>query len=125
MKFMKYILLVILIVICLVQSGCYYDKHDVLNPATFSCDTAIVTYSGTVNPIITANCTGCHSGTNAPLNINLDLYATVNMQALNGKLLGTITHSQGFSPMPKNAPRLNDCNIARIKKWIDAGAPNN
>ncbi len=109
----------------MLQSGCYYDKHDVLNPGSATCDTAIVTYSGSINPIITANCTGCHSGTNAPLGIKLDIYTDVNTQALNGKLLGTITHSAGFSPMPKNGTQLNDCNIAKIKKWVSSGAPNN
>jgi len=27
--------------------------------------------------------------------------------------------------MPKNAAKLNSCNIAKIKKWVDAGFPNN
>ena len=117
--------LIIIVLISLLQCGCYYDKHDLLNPGASACDTTIVTYSGSVNPIITDNCTGCHSGTNAPLGITLDIYAGVNVQALNGKLLGAVTHSAGFSPMPKNGLKLNDCNIGKIRKWVSSGAPNN
>jgi hypothetical protein len=34
-------------------------------------------------------------------------------------------HSPGFSPMPQNDNKLSECNIAKIKKWIATGAPNN
>ena len=120
----RFLFITIILIAGLLQSGCYYDKHDLLNPNS-TCDTTIVTYSGSVNPIITANCTGCHSGANAPLGIQLDVYTNVNIQALNGKLLGAITHSSGFSPMPKNGTKLSDCNIAKISKWVSSGAPDN
>lgn len=125
LKFMKHSLIIIMLFVSLLQAGCYYDKHDVLNPASATCDTAIVTYSGSISPVLAANCTGCHSGANAPLNIRLDVYSNVNVQALNGSLLGAVTHSAGFSPMPKNGTKLSDCNISKIAKWIEAGAPNN
>ncbi len=120
---MKYLVIILLIVIVFAESSCYYDKPFLKDLTT--CDTAIVTYSGSVNPLLTAYCTGCHSGANAPLGIKLDAYAGVKVQASNGKLLGTITHSPGFSPMPKNGVQLSDCNIAKIRKWVAAGAPNN
>ena len=118
---MKY--LAILLILAAFIQGCYYDKQ-FLDPST-SCDTAIVTYSGSVSPVLTAFCTGCHSGANAPLGINLDSYTGVKLQVSNGKLLGVVTHSSGFSPMPKNGNKLSDCNIAKIRKWMTAGAPNN
>jgi hypothetical protein len=104
--------------------GCYYDDQDILDPNRTVCDTAIVTYSGTVNPLLSAYCTGCHSGANAPSNIKLDSYTGVKA-ITSQRLLGTITHSAGFSPMPKNGTRLSDCNIAKIRKWITEGAQNN
>ena len=121
---MKCLLAIIILIVVLLQGGCYYDKHDLLNPIS-TCDSTIVTYSGSVNPIITANCTGCHSGANAPLGIKLDVYDDVSIQALNGKLLRAITHSPGISPMPKNGTKLSDCNIAKISKWVSSGAPDN
>lgn len=121
---MKYLVIFFLFLIALSGSGCYYDKAELLNPVT-SCDTAIVTYSGAVNPLLNANCTGCHSGVNAPNGVKLDTYPGVKIQAANGLLLGTITHTPGFSAMPKNGNKLNDCSIAKIRKWIAGGAPNN
>lgn len=119
---MKY--LVSILVLLLLLEGCYYDDKELLDP-TPACDTTIVTYSGSINPLINAYCTGCHAGPNAPLSINLTTYAGVKAQADNKKLMGTISHSAGFSPMPKNGAQLSSCNIARIRKWIAAGAPNN
>ena len=115
----------ILLMIALFGTGCYYDKGELLNPGTAICDTTIVTFSGSVKPILTANCTSCHSSPNPPLGVLLDRYSGVKNQAINGKLLGVITHSPGFLPMPQNAMKLSDCNIAKIKKWVIAGAPDN
>ncbi|MEO7291790.1 MAG: hypothetical protein ABIW34_01720 [Ginsengibacter sp.] len=119
---MKYLVFIALISIVFIQ-GCYYDNKDLLDPAT--CDTTFVTYSASVNPVLTAYCVGCHAGANAPLGVSLDTYSGVKTQAFNGKLFGTINHSSGFIPMPKNGNKLSDCNIAKIRVWIAAGAPNN
>lgn len=121
---MKYLIITGICFLALSLTGCYYDKGELLDPVT-SCDTALVTYSGVVNPILTANCTGCHSGPNAPNGVKLDSYSPVKIQAVNGMLLGTIMHSAGFSAMPKGGNKLNDCSIAKIAKWVKAGAPNN
>ena len=120
---MKYIT-ILLISIAFLQ-GCYYDNKDFLDPGTATCDTAIITYSASVRPVLTAYCVSCHSGANAPLGIMLDTYAGVKVQASNGKLVGTVTHAPGVSPMPKNSAMLSDCNIIKIRKWVAAGAPNN
>ena len=119
---MKYTGIIIFLLAAFSQ-GCYYDK-DLINPNAI-CDTTTVTYSGSVKPILTAYCTGCHSGPNAPSNIKLDAHASVKVVADNKKLLGTINHTAGFSPMPKNGTKLSECNIAKIRKWVTTGAPNN
>jgi Planctomycete cytochrome C len=77
------------------------------------CDTANVTFSGSIKPILQTYC------------INFSTYSGVKANATNGKLLGSIRHDAGFSPMPQNGNKLSTCNIALIKAWIDAGAPNN
>ena len=119
---MKYPVIIFLIFIAFLQ-GCYYDKAFINNNTT--CDTAIITYSGSVIPVLTAYCIGCHSGPNAPLGVNLDSYSGTKVQVINGDLLGAITHTPGHSPMPKSGNKLSDCNIAKIRVWIAAGAPNN
>ncbi len=89
------------------------------------CDTTNVTFSGTIWPMIELNCIGCHSGPQPSGNISLENYASIVVQAESGRLFGAISHSAGFSPMPKNAPKLSDCKIEQVKIWIEDGTPNN
>jgi mono/diheme cytochrome c family protein len=105
-------------------TGCYYDKEEILYPAT-ACDTTVVTYSTSVVPILSANCFSCHGGNTPSAAIRLDTYAGVKQQADNGRLFGAVSHDASYSPMPKGGTKLNPCNIAKIRKWIAAGAPNN
>jgi cytochrome c553 len=107
-------------------AGCYYDKDDVLNQySTSACDTTVITYSQSIVPVISASCLGCHGGANASAGIRLDNYTGLKTMVNNGLLLKAVTHSPGASPMPKNGTKLNDCSIAKISKWIAAGAPQN
>jgi mono/diheme cytochrome c family protein len=108
----------------LATTGCYYDKEEILYPDT-ACDTSAVTYSGSVAAVLSANCIVCHGGSTPSANIKLDVYSGVKLQVDNGRLLGVITHNPNYSPMPKNGNKLSNCNIAKIRKWIEAGAPNN
>lgn len=89
------------------------------------CDTTQFKYGANISLIFTNNCVGCHGGSAPSANINLSNYAGVTAQVANGRLEGAITHSPGYSPMPKNAAKLSDCQITQIKKWIADGAPNN
>jgi hypothetical protein len=52
-------------------------------------------------------------------------YNTDKAVAMNGRLLGSINHTNGYSAMPQNAAKLSDCQIAVIKQWMDANTPNN
>ncbi|NOT92451.1 hypothetical protein [Ferruginibacter sp.] len=90
-----------------------------------SCDTAQFKYGANISVVINTFCTGCHSGTAASGGIDLSNYTNVKIQATNGRLVGAITHTAGYSPMPKDANKLNDCQITQIKKWVAAGALNN
>ncbi len=90
-----------------------------------SCDSSQFKYSANVSIIINTFCTGCHSGTVPSGNIDLSNYNAVKVQALNGRLVGAVTHTAGYSAMPKDANKLTDCQITQIKKWVAAGALNN
>ena len=123
MKKALFILLVFL-------SSCYYDnEQELYPPGSENCDTSSYTFSGTIFPIINSNCTSCHSGSAPQGNILLEDYATISNQAQispgqPGSLYGAITHNSGNSAMPKNGTKLSDCKIQQIKRWIDAGTPN-
>lgn len=90
-----------------------------------ACDSANVTYSGTIRNIINNKCVGCHSGTPPQGGINFTTYAGLKAKVDDGRLWGAINHLPGFSPMPKGGAKLSTCEIRQVKKWMDAGAPNN
>lgn len=124
-KRMKKTVLIILSFLLLL-SGCYYDNEETLYPGSGNCEQVEVKFSVHVWPVLQANgCVNCHSGQAPSGNISLENYSAVKIQALNGKLYGSISHSSGFSPMPKGGNKMTTCNISRIKAWIDAGALNN
>lgn len=89
------------------------------------CDTSNVTWSATIRPIIQAKCQGCHQGGAPGGGVDLSNYAGVSGAAFDGSLVGSVDHLPGWSAMPKNSPKLSDCDIAKIKIWVNAGAPNN
>ena len=124
MKKMFFALIAFLLAMVFFNTGCYYDKAEVLYPDTV-CDTASVTYSTSVAPVLSSFCNSCHSGVAPSAGIKLDTYNDLKIQAANGRLWGAVSHSTSYSPMPKNAAKLNTCNLAKIKKWLDAGYPNN
>ena len=108
-------------------SSCFTDNSESLYPAGTACNTDSVTYSAVVKPIFTQNCalSGCHNTASAMNGVILDTYTGAKAIADNGKLVGVITHAQGFTHMPKDRPKMDDCTIAQITKWVNNGAPNN
>ena len=125
---MRRIILVLFVasVICPGMSGCYYDKASELYPEG-ACDTTSVTWSKTIQPIMQQQCAyvGCHVGSNPSGGINLGSYAGVREQAANGALLGSVEHQSSYQPMPRGSTKLPDCQIAMLRIWVTAGAPQN
>lgn len=89
-----------------------------------TCDTTAYTYQETISPLLQGYCVGCHTISSLGGNINLSNYEGVKASIDNGRLVGSIKHESGFSPMPKGG-KLSDCQITQITKWINGGAPNN
>jgi hypothetical protein len=117
-------ILFLLSFIALGFNSCYYDNEEELYPSVITCDTITVTYSATIAPILTTNCNGCHSTASASGGVILDTHSQASTYALSGKLYGVVSHTSG-SPMPKGGAKIDDCSIAKIKKWAAAGALNN
>jgi len=107
--------------------SCYYDNVENLYPEINSaCDTTNVTFSSTISVMLSNNCLSCHSNTTAANfgnNIRLQDYSDVNAQRQ--RVLGSIKHNSGFSPMPKGGAKLNDCLITQFEIWVNNGSPNN
>ena len=109
-------------------SSCYYDNMDEVYPyaGLFTvCDTTSVTsYATHIMPILQNNCYSCHSGSNVSGGVTLDTYTGVSSAAGNGSLTGSVYHNVGFTAMPPNL-QIDSCSMKQIKKWVDAGHPNN
>ena len=90
-----------------------------------SCDSTQFKFGANILPIFKNHCTGCHSGVDPASGIDLTTYANVLPSALNGLLYGVVAHLPGYNPMPKGLGKLSDCEIAQIRKWVQAGSQNN
>jgi hypothetical protein len=110
--------------ILLVLNSCVSHVEEELYPPE-SCDTTQVTYSGTIAPIIELNCYSCHQGDHSISGIPLDGYDNLKAMVDAERLIGALRHLEGFSPMPQNAPALPECELLKIEKWVDDGAPEN
>lgn len=126
---MKLFLSLVLLTCIISVSSCYYDKEELLygvannGPCTDS--TGTVSYSQKVVPVFQQFCYSCHTGGFPSGGISMGNYATDKAIGANGKLYGSVIHASGYSPMPKGMSKMNACQIAIIKKWIDAGMLNN
>jgi hypothetical protein len=89
------------------------------------CDTVNVTFSGTVAPIFSTYCLGCHSGAFPSGSIDLSAHSGASAVALDGRLMGALNHDSPYSAMPQGQAQLDTCLRAKIAKWVNAGAPNN
>lgn len=106
-------------VILMIYSGCKHEPDDVIpDPDPTPCDTANVTYTGTVYPVFNQYCITCHSGGAPSGGLDLTSYSQVAFIAQNGALMGAIKHLQGYSPMPQGSDKLSDCKIRQIEIWI-------
>jgi len=100
-------------------------KNNSCVASSVNCDSTAVSFNATVMPILKTNCTGCHSGTSPSAGIDLNSYATVKVQAANSSLVGSITHTLGYIPMPSRTVSLSACEISQIKAWVKEGILNN
>ena len=103
----------------------WIDQGATYNFCTEACNPDNFAFGADIFPLISANCQGCHSGSQPEAGLLLVDYASVKAAADNGTLYGSVAHLTGFSPMPKDGVQLSACNINQIKNWIDNGAQNN
>jgi hypothetical protein len=109
----------------LLLTSCYNDNEYDLYPFSGKCDSTNASYTNTIAPIMTSNCNVCHSTAMASGGVITDNYAGLSIVAGNGKLWGGVNWESGYIAMPNGGSKLSDCNLAKIKNWINAGFPNN
>ena len=88
----------------------------------------------TVSAIFQAKCNSCHNADKAKGGLNLATYSTAMAGGASGavveagdadgsRLYELVTHA-GEPKMPPMQPKLPDAELAVIKAWIEAGAPD-
>ena len=121
MKMKKLHVIVVMILVFVGLSSCYYDNKAEMYGNTV-CDTANPTYANTIQPLINQNCIGCHGATGGSGGISLASYTQVKAEATRGSLEGTMNQSAGFGLMPPGG-KLSSCKLNQVAKWIRNGAP--
>ncbi len=119
---------IILSIFLILINSCTHDTESISDLGNSNnCDTTNVTYSVSIKGILENNaCLSCHSGTAVDGgNVVLDNYSGISQYAANGKLYGALNHESGYPAMPKGGDKLSDCNLRKIKIWIDDGFQNN
>jgi len=117
---------IVLLSLLLFFGGCYNDNEYDLYPfASGPCDSINVSYATSIVPIVNATCNVCHSTANPSGNVITDTYEGLSTQALSGRLWGAVNWENGYFPMPQDGSQLSPCDLAKIKNWINQGAPNN
>jgi hypothetical protein len=117
-----------LVTLSIITPSCTYS-HGEPDPVPCITDSASITYSAVVAPIIQANCRdACHNTANYQTQggfQNFDQFAVLQNHARSGRLMGCLRHEPGYPAMPQGRAKLSDCDLARIQAWVDAGALNN
>ena len=121
-------LLYSLVIIVAIASSCYYDNKEDLYPGQATCDTVNVSFSKDIKPLIDAQCVGCHNTQSPTAGISLSTHPEIQVYAKSGQLYGVlswIAPYTGSKQMPPSGPKWSNCNLSKLKSWIDKGAPNN
>jgi hypothetical protein len=100
-------------------------EQGALNNYCEDCDTSSVTYANSIDPIMSSFCTGCHNSADPQAGIDLSNYDGVSVVAADGSLVGSVSHEAGYVPMPYGGSWLPQCQIDKIRIWVDAGYQNN
>lgn len=111
-----------LVPVFVMLASCSYENLEEYY-SDYSCDTIDITYSETIYPILERNCLGCHYRGNST-GLELETYEDILEKVVDGRLLGSIRHEDGYSAMPQGG-KLDDCTISKIEIWIEEGAKEN
>ncbi len=85
-------------------------------PTCAGIDTLQITYTADIASLMRQHCTSCHSGASPGGGMRLETYDQVRTAA------ARCYDQMSRGKMPPGG-KLDDCTIARFKRWIDTGYP--
>lgn len=103
------------------STGCYKDSKEAMYPSV-GCDTTNITWTKDIKGIVNNSCalSGCHDAA-ASGGYNFNTYSGVKTMVDNNRFLAVIESGS----MPKNASKLDNCTINKVRRWINNGALEN
>lgn len=109
------------------ETGCKYDVLQPEGEGGSACDsTAAVSYAQDIAPLLDLRCNGCHSGGAPSAGLDLATHETVALYATAGILDQRVSLPESDPLfMPKNGAPLDECDLGKLQRWTDNGAPNN
>jgi len=116
---MNKIKIIVIVILGLNLSACYYDKEETLYPNKFVVDTSVVSYAKLVKPLIDSKCatSGCHDASAAG-NLILTTYTSVVVRKDRVKV-----RAIDQKDMPSSG--LSSSEISILQRWLDQGAQFN
>jgi len=121
LKNMNKIKIIVIVILGLNFSACYYDKEETLYPNNFVklSDTSTVSYTSLVKPLIDSKCatSGCHDASAAG-GVKLTTYSELFAKKDRVKV-----RSIEQKDMPSSG--LSSSDISILQRWLDQGAKNN
>lgn len=124
---LSFIIILFLFILSGFIQSCYYDNaEDLLGSQV--CDTAAVSFSADVVPILQAKCYVCHSqasGASSGGGIVLEGYDFILDTTTPEKVSASVDWLPTASAMPKGGSQLPTCERSLIRNWVSQGAQNN
>lgn len=115
----------VLILVGAALPSCYYDDYKTLYGTGGACDTAAVSFSTDIQPMIATNCGTCHGAVAPSAGLSLTNHTQIAASITTGNLLQRV-HLPAGAPgaMPTTGP-LSSCQKAKLRTWKRLGALNN
>lgn len=103
--------------LCICFSGCEKNVEEDHEIKTVDCETY---YNGNVAPILSSNCSGCHSGITPAAGLSLDSYTSVYSAIKSGNVLDRVNRNSGDNGfMPQGGQKLLQPNLDILQTFFD------
>ena len=98
--------------------GCEKNVEEDHEDDTVDCSTVESYYDEQIAPILSSNCTGCHSGSTPTGDLSLDSYESVYAAIKSGNVLDRVNRDDDLL-MPKNGQKLSQLNLDILQTFFD------
>lgn len=117
---MKKIFFLISSALLLSFTACKSTKETTAAKETLNCAATAYTLATDIQPLISANCGGCHGPKGKKAGLDLNLAETVKSVAADGRLVCVMRAAKGCSVMPPGQP-LSKVDVDKVECWVNNG----